>query len=38
MLRILHLTTRLRREPPLKGKPFVKFAPAGYILNFAFFI
>ena len=21
MLRILHLTTRLRREPPLKGKP-----------------
>ena len=26
MLRILHLTTRLRREPPLKGKPFVKFA------------
>ena len=31
MLRILHLTTRLRREPPLKGKPFVKFAPIGYI-------
>ena len=23
MLRILHLTTRLRREPPLKGKPFL---------------
>ena len=23
MLRILHLTTRLQREPPLKGKPFL---------------